>query len=174
MKTEPTPKRKDAEAARKKALKVPRDSKEARKAVRERTRQQRIETRVAMNRGEEWAMPFRDKGPVRRHVRNMVDSRWHFGELFLPLALVVLVLSLIPNPTVARVVYFLWLAMMAGTIIDEIILGFQIKREMIKNYSDPKERKGAVFYGLMRALQLRNLRLPPPVVKIGGAPKEFK
>jgi len=104
----------------------------------------------------------------------MVDSRWHFGELFLPLALVVLILSLIPNPTVARVVYFLWLAMMAGTIIDEIILGFQIKREMNKNYSDPKERKGAVFYGLMRALQLRNLRLPPPVVKIGGAPKEFK
>ena len=174
MKSEPTPKRKDAEAARKKALKVPRDSKEARKAVRERTRQQRIETRVAMNRGEEWAMPYRDKGPVRRHVRNMVDSRWHFGELFLPLALVVLILSLVPNPTVARVVYFLWLAMMAGTIIDEIILGFQIKREMNKNYSDPKERKGAVFYGLMRALQLRNLRLPPPVVKIGGAPKEFK
>ena len=174
MKSEPTPKRKDAEAARKKALKVPRDSKEARKAVRERTRQQRIETRIAMNRGEEWAMPYRDKGPVRRHVRNMVDSRWHFGELFLPLALVVLILSLIPNPTVARVVYFLWLAMMAGTIIDEFILGFQIKREMNKNYSDPKERKGAVFYGLMRALQLRNLRLPPPVVKIGGAPKEFK
>jgi hypothetical protein len=174
MKSEPTPKRKDAEAARKKALKVPRDSKEARKAVRERTRQQRIETRVAMNRGEEWAMPYRDKGPVRRHVRNMVDSRWHFGELFLPLALVVLILSLIPNPTVARVVYFLWLAMMAGTIIDEIILGFQINREINKNYSDPKERKGAVFYGLMRALQLRNLRLPPPVVKIGGAPKEFK
>jgi hypothetical protein len=174
MKSEPTPKRKDAEAARKQALKVPRDSKEARKAVRERTRQQRIETRVAMNRGEEWAMPYRDKGPVRRHVRNMVDSRWHFGELFLPLALVVLILSLIPNPTVARVVYFLWLAMMAGTIIDEFILGFQIKREMNKNYSDPKERKGAVFYGLMRALQLRNLRLPPPVVKIGGAPKEFK
>lgn len=174
MKSEPTPKRKDAEAARKKALKVPRDSKEARKAVRERTRQQRIETRVAMNRGEEWAMPYRDKGPVRRHVRNMVDSRWHFGELFLPLALVVLILSLIPNPTVARVVYFLWLAMMAGTIIDEIILGFQIKSVMNKNYSDPKERKGAVFYGLMRALQLRNLRLPPPVVKIGGAPKEFK
>lgn len=174
MKSEPTPKRKDAEAARKKALKVPRDSKEARKAVRERTRQQRIETRVAMNRGEEWAMPYRDKGPVRRHVRNMVDSRWHFGELFLPLALVVLILSLIPNPTVARVVYFLWLAMMAGTIIDEIILGFQIKREMNKNYPDPKERKGAVLYGLMRALQLRNLRLPPPVVKIGGAPKEFK
>lgn len=174
MKSEPTPKRKDVEAARKQALKVPRDSKEARKAVRERTRQQRIETRVAMNRGEEWAMPYRDKGPVRRHVRNMVDSRWHFGELFLPLALVVLILSLVPNPTVARVVYFLWLAMMAGTIIDEIILGFQIKREMNKNYSDPKERKGAVFYGLMRALQLRNLRLPPPVVKIGGAPKEFK
>ena len=36
------------------------------------------------------------------------------------------------------------------------------------------ERKGAIFYGIMRALQLRQLRLPPPTVKIGGASKEFK
>ena len=36
MKSEPTPKRKDAEAARKKALKVPKDSKEAKVAVRQR------------------------------------------------------------------------------------------------------------------------------------------
>ena len=174
MKSEPTPKRKDAEAARKKALKVPSGSKEAKKAVRQRTREQRVETRLAMNRGEEWAMPFRDKGPVRRHVRNLVDSRWHFGELFLPLALVVLVLSLIPNPTVARVVYFLWLVMMLGTLVDEILLGFKIKKEINATYSDPKERKGAVFYGLMRALQLRQLRIPPSVVKIGGTPKELK
>jgi len=174
MKTEPTPKRKDAEAARKKALKVPSGSKEAKKAVRERTREQRVETRLAMNRGEEWAMPFRDKGPVRRHVRNLVDSRWHFGELFLPLALVVLVLSLIPNPTVARVVYFLWLVMMLGTLVDEILLALKIKKEINATYSDSKERKGVIFYGLMRALQLRQLRIPPSVVKIGGAPKEFK
>ncbi len=174
MKSEPTPKRKDAEAARKKSLKVPRDSKDAKKAVRERTREQRLQTRLAMNRGEEWAMPFRDKGPVRRHIRNLVDSRWHFGELFLPLALVVLVLSLIPNPAVARVVYFLWLAMMLGTVIDEVLLALKIKKEVNQNYADPKERKGAIFYGLMRALQLRSLRIPPSVVKIGGAPKEFK
>lgn len=174
MKSEPTPKRRDVEAARKKALKVPKDSKEAKKAVRQRARDQRVETRVAMNRGEEWAMPFRDKGPVRRHIRNLVDARWHFGELFLPLALIVLVLSLIPNPTIARVVYFLWLAMMFGTIIDEIVLAFKIKKVVNSTYPDPKERKGAIFYGLMRALQLRNLRLPPPVIKIGGAPKVFK
>ena len=174
MKSEPTPKRKDAEAARKKALKVPSGSKEARVAVRQRTREQRLATRIAMNRGEEWAMPYRDKGPVRRYVRNLVDTRWHFGELFLPLALVVLVLSLIPNPTIARVVYFLWLIMMFGTLLDEILLGLKIKKEINATYSDPKERKGAVFYGLMRALQLRQLRIPPSIVKIGGAPKEFK
>ena len=67
MKSEPTPKRKDAEAARKKALKVPKDSKEAKKAVRQRAREQRVETRLAMNRGEEWAMPYRDKGPAIRN-----------------------------------------------------------------------------------------------------------
>ena len=174
MKQGPTPKRKDAEAARKKALKVPKDSKEAKKAMRERTREQKAEARLAMARGEEWAMPIRDKGPVKRHVRNLVDSRWHFGELFLPIALAVLILSLIPNPAVARFVYFLWLIMMLGTIVDEVFLAFKIKSEVNKNYSDPKERKGAIFYGIMRALQLRQLRLPPPTVKIGGASKEFK
>jgi len=174
MKSEPTPKRKDAIAARKKTLKVPTDKKEARKAARIRAREQRAETKEAMNRGEEWAMPFRDKGPVRRHVRNLVDSKRHFGELFLPIAFVVLILSLIPVPLVAQVVYFLWLIMMLGTILDEIVLAFKIKKEMRTQFSDPKETKGAVFYGLMRALQLRNLRIPPPVVKIGGQPKELK
>ena len=91
-----------------------------------------------------------------------------------PLVLIVLVLSLIPNPTIARVVYFLWLVMMLGTLLDEVLLGFKIKKEINATYSDPKERKGAVFYGLMRALQLRQLRIPPSIVKIGGAPKEFK
>ena len=61
-----------------------------------------------------------------------------------------------------------------GTIVDEVFLAFKIKSEVNKNYSDPKERKGAIFYGIMRALQLRQLRLPPPTVKIGGASKEFK
>jgi hypothetical protein len=174
MKTEPTPKRKDAEAARKKALKIPRDSKEAKKAVRQRSRQQRVDARTAMARGEEWAMPIRDKGPVKRMVRDLVDSRWHFGELFLPLALFVLVLSLVPNPAIARFVYLLWLAMMLGTLIDEVFLAIRVKSVLNKNFSDPKEKKGATFYALMRALQLRALRIPSPVVKIGGKPKIFK
>jgi hypothetical protein len=80
----------------------------------------------------------------------------------------------VPNPQVARFVYFLWLIMMLGTIVDEAFLGFKIKREVNKNFSDPKERKGAIFYGVMRALQLRMLRIPAPIVKIGGQAKEFK
>jgi hypothetical protein len=55
-----------------------------------------------------------------------------------------------------------------------LFISFKIKKEINQNYSDPKERKGAIFYGLMRALQLRSLRIPPAVVKIGGAPKEIK
>lgn len=171
MKENPTPKRKEAEAKRKQALKVPKDNKAAKKAARERARKQRVETREAMLRGEEWAMPYRDRGPVRRRVRFIIDSRKSVGELFLPIAIVVLMFSLIPIAQVQQFVYIVWAALMFATILDEIIIYLKLKKTLIKEFPDQKERKGAVAYGVLRALQMRSLRIPPPQVKVGGKPK---
>jgi len=66
----PTPKRKDAEALNKvNAITSP-----ATKATKVRDRNElkakRMAARAAYMRGDENALPARDKGPVRRYVRN--------------------------------------------------------------------------------------------------------
>ena len=93
----PTPKRKDAEAARKVSSIAPASTREEKKRAKEAARAARIASRAAYLRGDENALPFRDKGPVRKFVRNYVDSRRSIGEYFLPIIFVVLALTLIPS-----------------------------------------------------------------------------
>jgi hypothetical protein len=102
----------------------------------------------------------------------MVDARRSVGELFLPIAVVVLMFSLIPITQIQQLVYVVWVALMFATILDEFIIYFKIKKTLNQEFSDPKERKGAIAYGVLRALQMRSLRLPPPIIKVGGKPKD--
>ena len=44
----------------------------------------------ALREGDERHLPPRDRGPVRKYVRDIVDSRRSVAEYFLPLALVIL------------------------------------------------------------------------------------
>ena len=55
--------------------------------------------RQAMRTGDDRYLPARDKGPVRRFIRDYVDSRFSFIELMIPLMLVVLILGYSGNPT---------------------------------------------------------------------------
>ena len=89
----PTPKRKEAEAANKRPL-VPVDRKSAAKAAREAQRERREREYKAMQTGDERYLPARDRGPVRRYVRDYVDARYSLGEFFLPIAAVCLVIQL--------------------------------------------------------------------------------
>ena len=54
------------------------------------------------------------------------------------------------------------------------ILLIRLSSLLKKQFPDPADRKGAMFYGGMRALQIRRLRLPPPKVRPGGRPVEPK
>ena len=94
----PTPSRREAEAARKQQLKIPKDPKEAKKAARERDREERAASRAAMMAGDERYLPARDKGPGRAFTRDFVDSRFTLAEYFIFIAIGVLVLGFIRNP----------------------------------------------------------------------------
>ena len=72
-KGKPTPKRKEAEAKLKVSSLSPGASKEAKRALKEQARKRRMEARAAYMRGEESALPLRDRGAARRFVRN------HYG-----------------------------------------------------------------------------------------------
>ena len=44
--------------------------------------------------GDERYLPYNDQGPVRRYIRDFVDSRFAIGELFMPIVLAFLILSI--------------------------------------------------------------------------------
>jgi hypothetical protein len=166
----PTPSRKDAEAARKQQLKIPKDPKAAKSAARDREREDRAKARAGMAAGDERYLPARDKGPVRAFVRDFVDSRFTVAEFFIFVAVLVLVLGFIRNPAIQSVVSIAFFAFAALIIIDTAILLFMLHRQARERFPDKADRKGITLYAMLRTLQLRRLRLPPPRVKRGGAP----
>ena len=168
----PTPSRKEAEAARKQSLRVPKDPKAAKKAARDRDREARAQQRAALMAGDERALPARDQGAVKRYVRDFVDSRFTIAEYFIFVALVVLVAGFIPNPVVQLGVSITWMALIALVAFDEIFLLVRLNSALRKRFPDKAERKGALWYAGLRTLQLRRFRLPPPRVRRGETPEE--
>ncbi|WP_199702467.1 DUF3043 domain-containing protein [Jiangella rhizosphaerae] len=162
----PTPKRSEAEKARKQRVRPAQNRREAMRRERERMRAERARTRQAMNTGDEKYYLARDQGEVRRFIRNYVDSRRTVAEFFLPLILVILLTSLIGIPVVQFASTIIWLAVMVLLIVDLTILGVRVKREVRKRFPDDPG-KGHVLYAVTRATQLRRLRLPKPQVKPG-------
>lgn len=170
----PTPSRKEAEAARKQSLKVPKDPKEARRAARERDRADRAASRAALMTGDERAMPARDRGPVRGYTRDFIDGRFTIAEYFIFIALGVLVLGFIPNSFIQFGVSIAWMLLILVVGFDSTYLAIRLNSALKAQWPDKAERKGAILYGLLRSLQLRRFRLPPPRVTRKGAPKAPK
>lgn len=162
----PTPKRKEAEAARKVSSLAPASTKEEKKRAKEAARAGRIAARAAYMRGEEHALPARDKGPVKKFVRNYVDSRKSIGEYFLPIIFVVLVLTLIPSPIFQIGSIVIMYGVLLISVIDGFFLSRKIKSAVIAKFPGT-ELKGIGMYGWLRSTQMRRMRSPKPQIKVG-------
>ncbi len=168
-KNRPTPSRAAQEAANRRPL-VPADrraavtgSKDAVRAERRRVQQGRIN-------GEEKYLPLRDRGPVKRLVRDVVDARRNLGEYFLFFVLVVLVVQLAvgqtANLTLLAVSYALLYLGLVAVVIDSLLLRRLVRRRVAEEFGDDAlVRTGVVGYAVMRALQLRRSRIPKPQVE---------
>lgn len=168
-KNRPTPKRSQQEALKKRPL-VPSDRKAAAKASREAMRAERMKAREALMTGDDRHLPPRDKGPVRRYVRDFVDARWNFGEFFLLVALVVVFLTFIRDPAIALAATgLLWLTVLAS-IVDGYVLSRQLRKRLHARFGAENVPPGSVRYGVLRAFQMRRTRLPKPMVKRGEYP----
>ena len=166
----PTPTRKEAEAARKARLSGTTGNPKAdRKAAREADRKARYEARLALQAGDERRLPARDAGPVKAYVRDFVDGRISAGELFIPVALVVLVAGFIRIQWVQVVLLYAWSAMLLGVVLDSVFLWYRLRKTLPERFPD-ESRRGALSYGILRSLQIRKLRLPPPKVRYNGQP----
>ncbi|WP_336633078.1 MULTISPECIES: DUF3043 domain-containing protein [unclassified Microbacterium] len=166
-KNRPTPSRAEQEAARKRPLVA--DTKEARARAKADLAAQREKARIGMANGEDRYLPVRDKGPQRRFVRDAVDAGWHAGELLMPLMLVVILVSLVQNQAVVTYAFLgLWLFILV-VIGDMVITSHTVKKRAKEKFGDRTE-KGLGWYGAMRTIQMRFMRLPKPQVKRGGRP----
>lgn len=165
----PTPRRREAEAARKRPL-VPEDRKAAVKAQRAALRAQRDREYKAMLTGDEAHLPARDRGKVRRYVRDYVDARWNLGEFFLPFSLVMVFAILLTgnDPTGALVTLAILYLVVLITVVDGFILSRIINRRVRDKFGEVP--RGVRMYGVVRAFQIRRSRLPRPQVKRGQYP----
>jgi hypothetical protein len=158
----PTPSRKEAEAAARARARGMQDKKAAAKLLRERRAEGNARTREGMRTGDERYLPARDKGPVRRFVRDWVDSRLCMAELLLPL----LVLIMLGQTVSTSIANGLWSATILVVALDTALVVFRLRRELRRRFPD-QSTKGAVGYGVLRSLQLRWIRMPKRKVRLG-------
>lgn len=163
----PTPTRAEREAARRRPL-VPDDRKAARKSARDAEMVERQKMRVAMETGDERNMPLRDRGPQKRYVRDWVDARTGVGEWLMAIVLVYVFLAFLPQSTLQVWLTFSLWAVVLLVVLEGVLISFQLKKRLTDKFGEVE--KGVRWYGVMRAMQLRKLRLPKPQAKRGQFP----
>jgi hypothetical protein len=161
-----TPKRKDSEALLKVNSIAPSTTKEGKARDRALGKSRRVEARAAFMRGDENALPARDRGPVKRYVRNYVDSRRTIGEYFLPTIMVVLVLTAIPVKAIQLLAILFMYAAMIYSFVSAFFVTRKIKKLVAEKFPN-ESLKGLGMYGWLRSTQMRRMRAPAPQVKRG-------
>jgi hypothetical protein len=162
----PTPTRKEAEAAARARAKTPRTRKEQAAAARAARGDTAAKMREAMKTGDDRYLPARDRGPVRRFIRDFVDSRFSFIELMIPLLIISMVLGYSGSPGMIQLGNTVLFATIMVIIVDIVMLRFRLRRELARRFPG-EPTKGTTLYAAMRSLQMKFMRLPKPQVKIG-------
>lgn len=162
----PTRTRKEAEADNKARAKAPRNRRAGAAASRGQRAQNAARMRQAMRTGDERYLPARDKGPVRRFVRDFVDSRFTFAELALPLVFVCFVPSFVGSATAVQVANEILMVMILVIAVNLVFLRYKLGRELARRFPGTSMR-GLTWYMCSRALQLRFIRAPRSQVRVG-------
>jgi hypothetical protein len=160
----PTPKRNEAEKNRRGPYSAPTDRKSAGPRNKERSRADRNSRMAAMRRGEDWALPRKDQGPVKALARDVVDSRRGISEYYL-YGIVVLVAALF-IPTLRSIVDYVILAILLVIIVE----GWYVSNKVIRlaNERLPGQSTRSIrVYTALRGTQIRKMRVPGPRVSPG-------
>ncbi len=154
---------------RRKELGGPKLSRSERKAERVTRRADMAERREKMMAGEDAYLLPRDKGPVRRYVRDIVDSRRNVLGLFMPSALgLIFVMLAVPSVQVQRLLSPAMLVLVLIMVIDGFFIGRKVNRKVDEKFPNNTESGWKLgFYAASRASQLRRMRAPRPQVNRG-------
>ncbi|SDK40975.1 Protein of unknown function [Actinopolyspora mzabensis] len=165
----PTPKRRESESKRRGPVPPPpRTQREAFKRMRRNKPERRkaaAERRERMMAGDDRYLMPRDRGPVRAHVRDIVDSRRHLMGLFMPLVLVIFLATLVQIQMVVQIATVFCLALLITMIFEGTMLGRIVTKQVRAKFPDAKDKGISMgWYAFTRAMQLRKLRVPRPRV----------
>jgi hypothetical protein len=164
----PTPKRKEKERRRTGPVAPPpMTRKEAAQRKKEQTKQARGRIREGALRGEERYLPKRDTGPVRKLVRDVVDSRRNAGVMLLPIALFLVLAQFSRNQVLLDIALTLWLAGLFAVFLDTMLLIGALRRRIRRDFPDEERTRGHVGYGLLRSTVFRRWRMPAAAVRPG-------
>lgn len=167
----PTPKRSEVERARRQPYTPPpTDRKAASAQQRDRRRAEQKRKMDAMRRGEEWALPAKDRGPVRALARDYVDSRRFIVSeyiLFGVFALIFIIFALGSSKNSAVVLY-VELGIVGVIAIESLYHGTMVTR-LAKQRLPGENTRGIIWYVAKRSLRLRPSRIPPPRTQRGAS-----
>jgi hypothetical protein len=154
---------------RRKELGGPKLSRGERKAEKLTRRADMSERREKMMAGEDAYLLPRDKGPVRRLARDVVDSRRNVLGLFMPAALgLVFVMLAVPSLQVQRMLSPAMLALVLIMAVDGLLIGRRVNKSVDAKFPDNVESGWKLgLYAASRASQLRRMRAPRPQVNRG-------
>lgn len=155
---------------RRKELRGPKLSREERKAEKAERRSDMAQRRERMMAGDDAYLLPRDKGPVRRYVRDVVDSRRNVLGLFMPSALgLILVMLAVPSVQVQQLLSPAMLVLVLIMVVDGFFLGRRVNRLVDEKFPGNTESGWKLgFYAASRASQLRRMRAPRPAVERGA------
>jgi hypothetical protein len=163
----PTPKRSEAQGRRPGPPPPPPTTrKEAYRRMRENQAARRVESRQAAARGDDSYLPARDRGPVRKLVRDVVDSRRNIGSFFLAIAAIALIGTVVPNLLIRSYASLLLMGFFLLLVVDSVVLARRIKKKVAERFPDTP--KAPVWYGLSRSTMIRRWRFPKPDVPLGA------
>src|SRR3954454_12404824 len=141
----------------------PTTRREAYKRMRAQQASRRTDARQGAARGDDSYLPARDRGPVRKLVRDVVDSRRNVGSFFLVIAGVALIGTVVPNLTIRGYASFLLFGFFLLLIVDSVVLSRRINKAVAQRFPDARTR-GLAWYGISRSTMIRRWRFPKPDV----------
>jgi hypothetical protein len=162
----PTPKRSEAEKRRRQPYTAPGDRKAAATQNKGRDRTERASRMAAMRRGEAWALPRKDQGPVKALARDVVDSRRGISEYYLYGIVVLILLLFIPALKGTIIVDLVILAVLVVIVGEGWFVSRRVMRLARERFPGESTR-GVGMYTALRGTQLRKMRVPAPRVQRG-------
>ena len=165
-KGKPTPKRSEAEKRRRQPYTAPTDRKAAARQGRGGDRTDRARKMEAMRRGEDWALPRKDQGPVKALARDVVDSRRGLSEYYLYGIVVLIALLFLPGLRGNPIIDYIILVILAIIVGEGWWVGRKVTTLAQQRFPGQSTR-GLKMYTALRGTQIRKMRVPAPRVKPG-------